>query len=251
MDREQGIGLLLALVFIVAFGMVLHELGDSAPQANAGEKVVTRDYYHPMATPQKAMPIGPIGTLPRNARDRVAPLSDEMTLESLRRGMSRSAATIQRAPTVRRDVVRPSASTETYYTVKRNDSLGTIARAVYGEANAGLYMQIYRANREAIRGGVLVAGTRLLIPPLPTGRTVSARSRTDRDVNEVRNFVSSRARHTVRYDTHIVKAGETMTKIARDRYNGDEGAVDKIMAANRNLDNANLIQPGMSLRIPR
>ena len=258
MDREQGVGLLLALVFIIAFGMVLHELGGSdAPKANAGESVVSRDYYDPRPTTQKPMPIGPNGVFPSESRSTVAPLATGQSLDEIRwQHIAGHSATIHRpapAPALAPVAVTPrDTSVQRNYIVQSNDTLVTIAKKVYGANNGREYRRIVYANQGRLGpNGVLYTGQTLRIPPLPSTAPVSAAPR-DEAVEAVRRHISANAGRTVRYQTYVVRNGDNLRKIAREKMNdSSEEAVASLIRANqRELPNPDLLRPGMRLRIP-
>jgi nucleoid-associated protein YgaU len=253
MDREQGVGMLLALVFIVAFGMILHELGGSdAPPANAGETIVSKDYHHPMATPQKAMPIGPNGVFPNESRRTVAPLLRGLSRdEILLRHVARNATTIHRtvpasAPVPARTSTTPVNTTaQRTYIVQPNDTLVSIAQKMYGANNGREYRRIVYANQGNLGpNGVMYTGQTLRIPRLPSSQTDSA-------IASLERSIASRSRRAVRYKTYVVQNGDSLRKIVREKMNGSETDLTKLISVNRTeLPNPNLLRPGMRLRIP-
>ena len=174
MARETRIGLLVALVFIITFGLVLSELtGRPSPAGRhirAAIDTVTRSEYKPVVGKEVPGDIKPLA------------LADD-DLEALSRGaapMSLSATTDPIA-----DVrVRPAGSTGAdgqinirfhkppegfkrgdTYVIQPGDSLGKIARKRYGDE--GLYMTIYEANRDVLSDpSIVVVGQEIVLPKL-------------------------------------------------------------------------------------
>lgn len=111
-----------------------------------------------------------------------------------------------------------------YYTVQPGDTLSEIASRLYG--NAGKYPVIFEANLEVIKDPNLIyPGQILRIIKPPVGQAPS--------------------------DTYTVKAGDTLSKIAKQFY-GDARKYSIIFEANRNiLKDPNIIHPGQILRIPK
>lgn len=114
------------------------------------------------------------------------------------------------------------------YTVKKGDSLATIARSEYG--NAKFWTRIKEAN-PGVNERSLKVGKQLVIPPLPettvapTGATVTTAGR-----------------------THTVAAGETLSDISKQD-DGTTANYKKIMVANHITD-AKSVRVGKVLTIP-
>lgn len=109
------------------------------------------------------------------------------------------------------------------YTVAAGDSLWKIAVRKYG--NGYKWVEIAKANKISLkRSGLIVVGQKLTLPEVTAKAALPAE--------------------------HVVKAGESLSKIALNYY-GDMYAWQKIANANKNVvSNPNLIFVNMKLVIP-
>ncbi len=201
MTKETRIGLLVGLLFIVAFGLVLSELAgtDSSPPAPAAAEENFESYAH---TPviEEAFPFaervaagrrspGPSDGQPAAGGGVAAvevSLSDPLAegdrgggmIEAIEAEVSPGPAVL--AATDRRTPPIPPAPAPTpapappprrrVYTVQPNDTLIRIARRLYGPGNDMLYKRIYKANRDVlVDESTLEIGQELVIPPLGPG----------------------------------------------------------------------------------
>jgi len=273
MTKETRIGLLVGLLFIVAFGLVLSELTgtDAAPPAPAAMEENIESYAPTPVIEEVLHPAGPLASGPpapappgegiaavevslghRAAHaDRGGVISAEISP-----GPAVLAATDEaprpspRPPSPAPAAVRPPR--RRVYTVQPDDNLIRIARKVYGRDNEMLYKRIFEANR-----GVLVdestvdIGQELVIPALPGGEerpgSASAPAPTpaaggegaptgyaELDASALRrHFAGMRPFRRARR-VYVVQRGDNLTDIARKLMNDDSpAAVRKIFNANR------------------
>ncbi len=178
------------------------------------------------------------------------------------------AAPVQETqPALRRHLVRPG------------EDFSAIARHYYGSPR--LARALWWANRQTVAWpGALVAGTRIIIPPIEqlggsSARTRSARSATlDPQVQpasqdqSAERLLGSRSANPVvpasdqehpasdaslpedGFAIHVVQPRETLRSIARDRL-GDSRRFQEIAELNRDLATNGRILPGMRLLLPR
>jgi nucleoid-associated protein YgaU len=279
MTRETRIGLLLGLVFIIAFGMILSELKDTG-ESSAPEPPVAGDYHteQPPVEPTaygradeiRISPvIRPISALARREpQERPEGRADMEVIPPAERVdvRERLAMITLTRRAANEPVAAPAAESAApaprTYTVKSGDSLYSIATEVYGRRNAHRFKKIYEANRDKLPDvSTVLAGQVLVIPPLESALATSARSaETVREVGpeELREHVrraaeTQRARPEAQGRVYVVRRGDSLTKIAREVYGDDSRpAIQKLLTANRDkLPDPNRIVEGMRLKIPR
>jgi len=177
MTRETRIGLLVALAFIIAFGLVLSELtGKSSPagrQIKSAIEQANRTDFSPIVDrapvrdgeaarssnqPQAGTP-GPDGEALSLTAQSPAVVDVDL-LAAPGRGAGDGVASA---------LMKPPADTTPHqktYTVQPNDSLRKIARKFYGDEQR--YKDILRANREALGDESLITiGQELVLPEIP------------------------------------------------------------------------------------
>jgi len=117
------------------------------------------------------------------------------------------------------------APKECLYTVRKGDTLYSIARRVYGDGK--MWTAIWKANKGVIeKPSQLAAGIRLRLPE------------PDEEKEETE------------YETYIVQKGDTLSKISRLHY-GTSRFVDLILKANRDrIRKPETLRVGMLVRIP-
>ena len=247
MTRDSRIGLLVGLLFILAFGLILTEMvnppSDDAntPQAAADDDILAT-YTHARTARSERPPV--VDRPQRSRRER-----EEATGPSM-------LAAVEREPAAERQADPPLART---YRVREGDTLRSIARRAYGREHEEQYRRIYAANRERIRSeGIVYPGQVLVIPSLPTdtqGAVVEDDRRyTEMTVDEAEEHFdvrseTSESRSAQRY---VVCSGDTLTSIAR-RYMGNDRpeTVRRLYEANRGwIADPNRVPAGMELVIP-
>ena len=244
MTRDSRIGLLVGLLFILAFGLILTEMvnppSDNANtrQASDGDDNVLATYTHARSVRSERPPVV---SRPRRDERRTQP------------GM---LAAVQRERDDERAEEPPLAQT---YRVREGDSLRSIARRVYGAEHEAQYRRIYAANRDRIRSeGTVYPGQVLMIPPLPIQRRASG----DRDDQRVTELTPGQAEEYFDVQTtgsetrsaqrYVVRSGDTLSSIAR-RFMGNDRpeTVRRLYEANRGwIADPNRVPAGMELVIP-
>lgn len=144
-------------------------------------------------------------------------------------------------PTVTQATPTPGATVsengQTYYIVKQNDSLWTIALAVYNDGYK--WVDIAKANN-LVNPGTIFTGDKLLVPNAPTP-------------SELGQLMGSKPTPTpsdaITTKTYTVQKGDSLWNIAIRAY-ADGYQWTKIAQAN-NLANPDLIFSGNVLQIPR
>ncbi len=181
MTRETRVGLLVGMVFIVAFGLILSELTVTTSSGTASEsagdiKEVASPGWAPLIAPPRVIqsetePIAVAHAEPPVEQMRVAevsmqrqprPEAQPIALIALSRQGTRNPNRAANTVMVRKRLSRPRT-----YTVKEGDSLRRIARNVYGRGYEERYMEIFRANQKTLSDPSKVyVGQELIIPNL-------------------------------------------------------------------------------------
>ncbi|MFB3891906.1 MAG: LysM peptidoglycan-binding domain-containing protein [Phycisphaerae bacterium] len=167
-----------------------------------------------------------------------------------------------------------SSSGQRIYVVEDRDSLIKIARKFYGTGHETQWKTIRDANKATLKSETsLKIGDKLIIPDLPGAKPTPAPSRggvsspppppipptptaamtagSGDSAGRAAAGDASAARSAGR--TYVVQAGDTITKIARKMYNGDDSksAVARIMKANNIADaDVGRLKIGAKLEIP-
>lgn len=123
------------------------------------------------------------------------------------------------------------------YTVKPYDTLYDLAVRFYGSGSHWPFLQ--KQNADVVRAnGQLVEGTKLFIPKKPASTTTGTTIATTQTITA----------STVA--TIEVKPGDSLSRLAA-RHLGDANAWPQLLEANRDvLKSANLVRPGMKLKLP-
>ncbi|MHC4561244.1 MAG: LysM peptidoglycan-binding domain-containing protein [Planctomycetota bacterium] len=290
MTRDTRIGLLVGLLFILAFGLILGELTNPTPpeQPRATASPPPREnlasYPHAARVREDRVIVAPRRRRPQPVtprRDERIARAPEGDREGVREnGILRAAGREgQISPPPQRDEIpAPQAVT---YRVREGDSLSRIARTVYGPQNEHLYRRIFEANRDKLADeSTLTIGQVLVIPPLqgtPARRATSSApavteaddqpifddepaspvwhtEELDLDELEARygRADSASSRASSRAKSYVVRSGDTLTSIARQMMGDDSPqAVAKLYQANRSwIADADSLPVGMELMIP-
>ena len=160
---------------------------------------------------------------------------------------------VQNTPSVEEIVVpepeeEPQTSSYTasaepvYYKVQSNDNLFKIAKKHYGDGQK--WKKIFEANR-----GIMPDSNSLYIDQLLLIPDVSVENRPKESfITQVRGRLDNERPNNV--DTHTVKAGDTLYRIAEEYYD-DPNVWTKILEANENtLEDAGSLKKGQVLIIP-
>ena len=129
-----------------------------------------------------------------------------------------------------------------YYKVQSNDNLFKIAKKHYGDGQK--WKKIFEANRDIMPDSNSLYIDQLLLIP-----DVSVENRPKESfITQVRGRLDNERSNNV--DTHTVKAGDTLYRIAEEYY-GDPGVWTKILEANEDtLEDAGSLKKGQVLIIP-
>ena len=129
-----------------------------------------------------------------------------------------------------------------YYKVQSNDNLFKIAKKHYGDGQK--WKKIFEANRDIMPDSNSLYIDQLLLIP-----DVSVENRPKESfITQVRGRLDNERSKNV--DTHTVKAGDTLYRIAEEYY-GDPGVWTKILEANEDtLEDAGSLKKGQVLIIP-
>jgi len=199
MTKETRIGLLVGLLFIVAFGLVLAEFtgpGSLPPAPVAAEENVDI-YAHTPVVEEVFPPVGRAGGGPSRPGPSAGRLAGNGGGPPIVSALSYPATAAERGGIIEAEIgpgpavlaatkpvappgpVPPAPGPPTpvvtgprrrIYKVQPNDSLIRIARKVYGPENEALYKRIYEANRGVLTDESTVSiGQELVIPRLEVG----------------------------------------------------------------------------------
>jgi len=168
----------------------------------------------------------------------------EKTVEDVQVTQSIPSAVETVVPEEKSRISSYAASTEAvYYKVQANDNLSKIARKHYGDGQK--WIKIFDANRDIMPdSNSLYVGQTLLIPDITVGK----------DANEVvlipvRGKLKKERSNYV--DTHTVKAGDTLYRIAK-KYYDDPAVWIKILEANEDtIEDEESLKEGQVLILPK
>jgi len=282
MTRETRIGLLVAMAFILTFGMVLSELtGKPSP---AGMRIRTaagrmrKASFAPIIErrPVEQEAVGPLAQADTVTPDQpVSLVAERQAVVSVDLVAPASTGSAD-APETSSRLIRRTAARPRTYTVQPGDSLCKIARNVYGDESR--WREILEANRDVLSDDAVVfVGQELVIPARPgtagaPQRPAIAQAGPDRrlpvvppetsakpykvmDLDQLARHFASAGRTAPGKSSgriYVVKDGDNLTRIARSQLNdGSHEAAMKIFEANRDkLKSPDLLQVGMKLHIP-
>lgn len=287
MTRETRVGLLLGLVFVIAFGMILTELKGTGEELadTVDPTVIDTDYCQQADPHQSELAFSPD---PRQAEHPIhmsanavaaAPIDTDVQIHILPRTSRQGPpveAVIRRDPG--EDIVhpqfapgesqaelaqRPATPQPTLvartYRVEEGDTLTHIAKKVYGPDKGHLYTKIFKANRDRLSdASSIYVGQALVIPVVASQNAPAVAANTPQrrsgvrevDLEGLRQFV--RQPRTTTRRVYVVQSGDNLTRIARKVLNDTSPeAVDRLYQANKDkLSDRDNIYEGMKLRIP-
>ena len=248
MTRDSRIGLLVGLLFILAFGLILTEMVNP-PSDDANTRQVAGDDDDVLASYTHARTA-------RSERPPVVHRPQRTRREAAQPSGSGMLAAVGREQETGRAADPPLART---YRVREGDTLRSIARRAYGSEYEEQYRRIYAANRDRLRSeGTVYPGQVLVIPPLPaqTQRTTTEDDRRYREMtlDEAEEHFDvteggSESRSAQRY---VVRSGDTLSSIAR-RFMGNDRpeTVRRLYEANRGwIADPDSVPVGVALVIP-
>ncbi len=249
MTRDTRIGLLVGLLFILAFGLILSELTNPSPPLPPEDETRQEDdltaYDHHRVVGQtdvrSVRPAGRESTEGSRETRRVADRREETHGDTF----DLTARTDQSAG------VR-------HYIVRRGDSLRKIARLMYGAGNEEDYRLIHEANkRQLLNESTIRVGQRLIIPPLPASSRGAQISEVpwrheELDLDQAEQRFGTQHGQPARQRRYLVQAGDTLTSIARQQMGDDSPqTVRRLYQANRGwIADPNSVPVGVQLVIP-
>ncbi len=272
MTTETRIGLLVGLMFIIAFGLVLGELSepskkssDDLKTAGGPKQVAMREVAG--EAPEHHFTEERRGSSPSLAAVDPPHETIETSLQEAPSGEGFYESELVReetSPVVAMEAAAPAAAAAAGqpYVVADGDTLRKIARKVYGRENEKYYKRIFEANREVLSNeSVVYVGQTLVIPPLPAQSEAPAvaQARPEAPARRYQELTLEQAEQTFgragqrqEIRTYVVRQNDNLTKIARAELKDDSRqAVQKLFEANRDvLENPNDLRVGMKLRIP-
>jgi len=270
MTQETRIGLVVGLMFIVAFGLILAELtggpaelpapgqvGDEGVLWNpASVGLVPVDVESPIELPA-AEPVVEVEADVKRPGGQPQPQPQEaLAAVPPQPHPAVEKPNPEPSPIAAQIILKPERPAPRYYKVQPNDTLIRIARKFYGRGNEDKYRLIYEANRDVLEDeSSLYVGQELLIPPLGVEGSKPAGPRyVEMDENQLRSYfqASNQGDEALRRDTYTVKPGDTLTRIARQVLNDPSpAAVRRLFEANRDkLADPDELIVGMELEIP-
>ena len=247
MTRDTRIGLLVGLLFILAFGLILSELTNPSPplppeDETRQEEDLTAYNHNRVVGQADVRSVRPAGREPAD--------------------VSRGTRRVAERPT-HGDIFDLTARTEQspgvrHYIVRRGDSLRRIARQMYGQGNEEHYRFIHEANkRQLLNESTIRVGQRLIIPPLPAESRGTQTSQgpwrhEELDLDQAEQRFVAPHEQSARPRRYLVQPGDTLTSIAR-RHMGDDSpeTVRRLYQANRGwIADPNSVPVGVQLVIP-
>lgn len=258
MKRERRVALLVGLAFIALFGMVLGQRSlRLAAESDSGQPPPGV-----VPPPQLAGPELAAASMDRRddppelaARTTPPPASGQANREDGSLRLPSLTARQDRPRPPERTPQAPPARPARMYTVVAGDTLIRIARKVYGRQHEREHLRIFAANRDKLPSASQVAvGQVLLIPPLEAAsprRAVSPPGVWRRENYTEMTLPALEGRFR-RGRTYVVRAGDTLTDIARRQMGSAAGsAVRKLLEANPDrIRDPDRLPVGLRLRIP-
>ncbi|PKL46382.1 MAG: hypothetical protein CVV39_07285 [Planctomycetes bacterium HGW-Planctomycetes-1] len=254
MTADAKIGLLLALVFIVAITFVINGLPDFLSKKDKEPQTITYVSQYKPAEP------GIVGQSRNIAvalnQKEPAPVVEEKiqtpapspAYQTILPAASEVVKSVSEpAPVQQTVIVSPPAvqNTATIYEVSKGDSLAQIAQKFYGpqEGNRLVNIQkIYEANKKTLKSiNDLQVGQKLVIPPLNTKEQALLKT-------GLFERVEKETKPAASLKEYIIKEGDSLWQIAA-KYLGDGLRYEEIAAMNENIDPDNLIV-GTKIKLP-
>jgi len=278
MTRETRIGLLVAMAFVLTFGMVLSELTGKPSPASMRIRTAVRQVRQASFAPViERRPVEDLSAscsleMPDQPISLAAKLPEVVSVDLV---APQSVGTQNASEAGSRLIRRTAAKPETY-TVKPGDSLCKIASNVYEDENR--WPEILSANEDVLSGRtVVLVGQELVIPRREgeapgLARPAVASAIPGRQLPVVppeapdkpykvmsldelaKHFASAdrgaKDKHSGRI--YVVRSGDNLTRIARSQLDDDSHqAAMKIFEANRDkLTSPDVLKVGMELQIP-
>jgi len=255
MTTDAKIGLLLALVFIVAITFVINGLPDFLSKKDKTQDTISYVSHYKPAEP------GIVGQSRNIAvalnKKEVAPAIEENiqpqspAYQTILPAASEVVKSVSEpAPTQQRVIVEAPAapavqSSAAIYEVSRGDSLAQISQKFYGPQEGNRLVnirKIYEANKKTLKSiDDLQVGQKLVIPPLNDKQQTLLKTGLFEKVDkEVKPAASLKE--------YVIKDQDTLWEIAAE-YLGDGSRYEEIAAMNESIDPDNLIV-GAKIKLP-
>ncbi|MBU1260138.1 MAG: LysM peptidoglycan-binding domain-containing protein [Planctomycetes bacterium] len=254
MTTDAKIGLLLALVFIVAITFVINGLPDFLSKKDKDQDTISYVSHYKPAAP------GIVGQSRNIAvalnKKEVAPAFEEEIQPSpqipayqtiLPAASEVVKSVFEPVPAQQTVVVETPAvqSSATIYKVSRGDSLAQIAQKFYGPQEGNRLVnirKIYEANKRTLKSiDELQIGQKLIIPPLNAKQQALLKT-------GLFEKVDKEAVPAASLKEYVIKDQDTLWQIAA-KYLGDPSRYEEIAAMNESIDTDNLIV-GAKIKLP-
>lgn len=254
MTTDAKIGLLLALVFIVAITFVINGLPDFLSKKDKDQDTISYVSHYKPAAP------GIVGQSRNIAvalnKKEVAPAFEEEiqpspqipAYQTILPAASEVVKSISEPAPVQQTVVveTPAVqSSATIYKVSRGDSLAQIAQKFYGPQEGNRLVnirKIYEANKRTLKYiDELQIGQKLIIPPLNAKQQALLKT-------GLFEKVDKEAVPAASLKEYVIKDQDTLWQIAA-KYLGDPSRYEEIAALNESIDTDNLIV-GAKIKLP-
>jgi nucleoid-associated protein YgaU len=255
MTADAKIGLLLALVFIVAITFVINGLPEFLSKKDKEPQTITYVSQYKPAEP------GIVGQSRNIAvalnQKETAPAVEEQTqspppspaYQTILPAASEVVKSVSEQAPVQQTVVVAAPAVQsslTIYEVSKGDSLAQIAQKFYGpqEGNKLVNIQkIYEANKKTLKSiNDLQVGQKLVIPPLKTKEQALLKTGLFEKVEKETKPAAASSKE------YIIKDGDSLWQIAAT-YLGNGLRYEEIAAMNGNIDPDNLIV-GTKIKLP-
>jgi nucleoid-associated protein YgaU len=261
MTTDAKIGLLLALVFIVAITFVINGLPDFLSKKDKEQDTVTYVSHYKPAEPgivgesrniaaalnKKEVPLAtsPAAQQQSPAYQAILPAASEVV------NSVSIPAPSQQTVVVEAPAAAAVQSSVTIYEVEDGDRLVDIAQKFYGpqEGNKVVNIRkIFEANRKTLKSmDELQVGQKLVIPPLSEKQQALLKTglfeKTDKEAKP-----AAAAQPTQSLKEYVIKEQDTLWQIAA-KYLGDGSRFEEIAALNESIDADNLIV-GTKINLP-
>jgi len=281
MTRETRIGLVIALVFIISFGLILSELtGSSSSPREQGIRIttkLTRPSFPGIIKVSDSSELEPIAAAPQEKdldNEEEHPRTEAIALAAQD---PEAASETDRDPRLSPGGERECVVGPLTHVVRPGDTLWGIARKFYGEGNEARYKEIVAANCGTLGDEYLLqVGQQLVIPGVPGAvreqekptfgaerpslpvvpPPTPAPQRVEMDLEELQRYFSSAARSGEEKRSgriYVVREGDNLTTIARGQlHDASPESVTRLYNANRDkIRDPDMLPVGIRLRIPK
>ncbi len=252
MASETRVGLLIGLMFIVAFGLVLSELTSPTPSqlAPAQQQLTRQNIWTPTAMPilpsREEVTIEPVSVQIAQLPEPTS--SQEFVFVAVEETSQPQVAVLAAVLTDSNELNTAPANPKRH-TVKSGDSLARIAKHYYGSERK--YTLIYQANKADLADESLLQVGQVLLIPAISDSTGQGNNR-QMGLGELAQRFGSDSPQTRQKRIYVVRQGDNLTRIARKVFNDDSrSAVKRLFDANRDkMPSPDALEVGTRLEIP-